>query len=434
MSSQVIQLSPNMLSTGEFPVTDEQPYEAAGIEIDRKRTLGGWARLEPGIANDMSAMPEAIFRTAIDSCPFGILLVDALGKIVLANDEMKRIFGYTNENLIGQSIDILVPTGLRAQSAQCYNELATHPQQSHRVKTRRLSGRRKDGTEVHFEAGLRPIHTNAGIVVLAAIVDISERLHIERLKDEFVATVSHELRTPLTSIAGALGLLINDAGKTLPAATMRLLTIANANSQRLVRLVNSILEMEKIKSGKVVFALKRVEVRSLVEQAIEANNGFASRYGVRVSLAATAATGVLRVDPDWLLQVITNLLSNAIKFSPRNSEVLVTIESRKSKVRISVRDHGHGVPENFKGRIFEKFAQANTPDSRQRGGTGLGLSIVKQIVTRLGGEVSFGDAPGGGAIFHVDLPGWQPEIAAASDLGEKPNGPAAKTGGPEAQW
>ena len=170
----------------------------------------------------------------------------------------------------------------------------------------------------------------------------------------------------------------------------RLLTIAQANSQRLVRLVNNILDMEKIESGKVVFVQKRVEVRSLVEEAIEANRSFADGFGVRIRLDAASVAGDICGDPDWLLQVVTNLLSNAVKFSPAAEEVEVAIKNPGGNIRISVRDHGHGVPESFRQRIFEKFAQADASDARQLGGTGLGLSIVKQIVTRLGGEVSFG--------------------------------------------
>jgi signal transduction histidine kinase len=151
---------------------------------------------------------------------------------------------------------------------------------------------------------------------------------------------------------------------------------------------------------------KRVEVRALVEEAIEANRVFADGFGVRIRLGLASVAGDIRGDRDWLLQIVANLLSNAVKFSPAAEEVEVVIENPNGNIRISVRDHGHGVPESFKQRIFEKFAQADASDARQLGGTGLGLSIVKQIVTRLGGEVGFDDAPGGGAIFHVEFPGF----------------------------
>jgi PAS domain S-box-containing protein len=361
--------------------------------------------------------PQAILRRVIEVCPFSIVVVEQLGKIALANDEAERMFGFAHDELIGQTVDLLVPACLRAQHARHRSQFAAHP--AIRL-ARNLSGRRKDGTEFPAEVGLNQIPTNEGFLILAVIVDISERLRIESLKHEFIATVSHELRTPLTSIAGALSLLVNDAGGTLPARAMRLLTIARANSQRLVRLVNSILDMEKIESGKVVFVLKRVEVRALVEHAIDAIGGLTDGCGVRMRLDAASDAGDIRGDPDWLLQVVTNLLSNAVKFSPTGEEVVIAIENRSPTIRISVRDHGHGVPEDFKQRIFGKFAQADASDARQQGGTGLGLSIVKQIVTRLGGEVGFDDAPGGGAIFHVEFPAFAPEAETPAEFDAKP--------------
>jgi signal transduction histidine kinase len=242
--------------------------------------------------------------------------------------------------------------------------------------------------------------------LLRALRYAVERKRLERLKDEFVSTVSHELRTPLTSISGSLALLVGQWGGKLPEPAVRLLVIAHKNSQRLVRLVNDILDIEKIESGRVVFKLERVDVRPLVEQAIESNRGFAEGYGVRVRLDTAAADGEVNADPDRLAQVITNLLSNAIKFSPADKEVLVAIAKSGDIVRISVRDHGPGIPAEFKPHVFEKFAQADATNSRQKGGTGLGLSIVKQIVERLGGRVRFADASGGGTIFHVELPAW----------------------------
>jgi DNA-binding response OmpR family regulator/anti-sigma regulatory factor (Ser/Thr protein kinase) len=173
-----------------------------------------------------------------------------------------------------------------------------------------------------------------------------------------------------------------------------------------VRLVGDILDIEKMESGQVSFKLARVELRPLVEQAIEANRGFAEAYGVRIRLEDAAAVGDVRADPDRLAQVVTNLLSNAIKFSPRDNEVVVSIEKRADVFRLSVRDHGLGIPVDFKSSVFEKFAQADATDARQKGGTGLGLSIVKQIVDRLGGGVGFADALGGGTVFHVTLPSW----------------------------
>jgi signal transduction histidine kinase len=258
--------------------------------------------------------------------------------------------------------------------------------------------------------------------ILRALRYATERKRLERLKDEFVSTVSHELRTPLTSISGSLGLLMGNAAGNLPRAMARLLSIAHTNSQRLVRLVNDILDIEKMDAGQVVFNFSRVEFPPLVAQAIEANRGFAEGYGVRIRLdEACAAVADVRADPDRLLQVVTNLLSNAIKFSPPDNEVVVAIEKGTDMVRLTVRDHGPGIPADFKPLIFEKFAQADSTNARQKGGTGLGLSIVKQIVDRLSGEVGFADAPGGGTIFHVELPCWVHVANLAIDRGPKPD-------------
>jgi PAS domain S-box-containing protein len=359
---------------------------------------------------------EDILRCAIDVCPVGIIVVDASGMIVLANNETARMFGYAPDELIGQTVEILVPDHQRAAHARQRDQFVAHPRRRV-VKTRNLVARRKDGTEFPVEIGLNPAVTRDKLLIVGVVSDLTDRNRLENLKDEFVATVSHELRTPLTSISGALGLLIGNTGETLPATVMRLLRIAHANSRRLVRLVDSILTIEKIESGKVVFAVQMVEIRSLLRRTVEANQGFADTHGVRIRLDAAATLGEIRADPDWLVQIVTNLLSNAIKFSPPGEEVVLSAQRHDEVIRISVRDHGRGIPVDFKSRIFEKFAQANTSDARQQGGTGLGLSIVKQIVTRLGGRVDFEDAPGGGALFYVDLP-ISPHAAASDTDGE----------------
>jgi signal transduction histidine kinase len=244
--------------------------------------------------------------------------------------------------------------------------------------------------------------------LLRALRYAGERKRLEKLKDEFVSTVSHELRTPLTSITGSLGLLMGSASGSFSQHAMRLLRIAHSNCERLVRLINDILDIETLESGRLIFDLRQIEVRSLVEQVIKANQKLAASQGVRVRIGGASSTAAhVRADSDRLSQVITNLLSNAIKFSARDEEVVVTIESESDLVRISVQDHGSGIPTEFRPHVFERFARADATDTRLRGGTGLGLTIVKQIVDRLGGEVSFVDASGGGTIFSVELPSWE---------------------------
>jgi PAS domain S-box-containing protein len=370
--------------------------------------------IKPGI--DERDLAEEMFRLAVEACPSGMVMIDHEGKMVMVNTEIERQFGYSRAELIGQPVDLLVPEPLRVQHAAHRSDFALKAH-SRRVGTgRELSGRRKDGSEFPVEVGLNPIHAGDRVLVLAVVVDVSHRKHMERLKDEFVATVSHELRTPLTSIAGSLGLLVGHWSDSLPESATRLVTIAHKNIQRLVRLINDILDIEKIESGRVVFNFTRVGLRQVAEQAIEDNRGFAQEYGVHLRLDAASVEADVNADPDRLAQVITNLLSNAIKFSSKGGEVLIAAEKRGNTCRVSVRDHGSGIPEEFRPRIFEKFAQADGTNARRKGGTGLGLSIVKQIVERLGGQVGFEDAPGGGTIFYVELPAWDGSAGGEIDV------------------
>jgi signal transduction histidine kinase len=232
---------------------------------------------------------------------------------------------------------------------------------------------------------------------------VTEAKRIERLKNEFVATVSHELRTPLTAIAGSLGLLTGVGTERL-AGSARLLKLAHANSQRLLRLVNDILDIETIEGDRMAFNFQQVDIKPLVEEAIETNRVLADAFGVAVRLDPRSADATIYTDANRLTQVLVNLLSNAVKFSPRGQEVMVTITVSDDRLCIAVRDHGPGIPDEFKDRIFEKFVQVDASDARRRGGTGLGLSIAKQITIRLGGDMSHDAARDGGTIFRIDLP------------------------------
>ena len=349
---------------------------------------------------------EGRYRGLLEAAPDAMVVVNQSEEIVLLNVQAEKQFGYRRDELLGQKVTNIIPEGF-AERLISDALRSTEDALAQQIGTGiELTGRRKDGDEFPIEIMLSPLESAEGILVTAAVRDISVRKHTERLKDEFVSTVSHELRTPLTSISGSLGLLVGQWAGKLPESAARLLTIAHTNSQRLVRLINDILDIEKIEFGRIVFKLGRTDVITLVEQVIESNRGFAEGYDVRVRLETALLDGEVNADPDRLAQVITNLLSNAIKFSPAEGEVLVTIEKHNDAVRILVRDHGSGIPVDFRPHIFKKFAQADATNTRQKGGTGLGLSIAKQIVERLDGEIGFDDAPGGGTIFHVELPVW----------------------------
>jgi len=168
----------------------------------------------------------------------------------------------------------------------------------------------------------------------------------------------------------------------------------------LVRMVNDILDLKKLDAGQMPFRLERCEARALLDKAMDSNRSLAADAGVGLRLEAPSAPLMLYVDADRFIQVITNLLSNALKFSPTGEEVVVALEKRDASVRVSVRDHGIGIPDEFKPRLFQSFAQS----AATKGGSGLGLSIARKIVAGLHGHIGFDDAPGGGAVFYVDLP------------------------------
>ncbi|CAN5375626.1 hypothetical protein BH10PSE16_BH10PSE16_03260 [soil metagenome] len=243
--------------------------------------------------------------------------------------------------------------------------------------------------------------------------DITELKRIDRMKTEFISTVSHELRTPLTSIRGSLGLVLGGVAGELPEAVKTLVGIANNNCERLIRLINDILDSEKIESGKMRLESKVVNIAQLVQQAVTANDGFADQHGVKLVLQAVDASLRLCIDSDRLIQVLTNLLSNAIKFSPPEGVVALRVFRAAQGVRVEVIDCGPGIPEDFQGRIFQKFSQADSSDSRQKGGTGLGLNISKALVEKMGGQIGFTSKAGAGTTFFFEFPEWPPRNPAS---------------------
>lgn len=247
--------------------------------------------------------------------------------------------------------------------------------------------------------------------------DIEQLKELERLKADFVSTVSHELRTPLTSMRGALGLLLAGAGGDLNPKGRELLRIALNNTDRLIRLINDILDIEKIDAGQVQIRRDRLALRPLLETTLTGLEGLAREAGVTLALKDVADSELIG-DSDRLIQVFTNLVSNAVKFSPKDMPVEVSATVEGESLRVYVRDHGPGIPKEFASRIFGRFQQAGGAESRRSGGTGLGLSIAKAIAELHGGRVGFeAPAEGSGTIFFVVLPAAP---AAMSSEDERP--------------
>jgi signal transduction histidine kinase len=229
------------------------------------------------------------------------------------------------------------------------------------------------------------------------------RREVERLKSEFVSTVSHELRTPLTSIRGSMGLLEGGILGELPPPVLDLVRIARSNTERLIRLINDILDLEKIEAGKLGLRLQPLEAAEVVEATLGSLRSIAEAVGVELRVETQGARPV-RADRDRLIQVLTHLISNALKFSPRGGVVTVrAVPTAPGHVRFEVADQGPGIPLEKRSKLFGTFQQLDSSDTRAKGGMGLGLAISQAIVAQHGGRIDVHSEPGHGATFTFSL-------------------------------
>lgn len=356
--------------------------------------LSGRASQIEQVVQQRTAELSAILNNAAEA----IFTFNADGGIERANPATAQLFDYPLEKLIERRITDLIPQ-------IDWNSL---PSADGR---REIIGYRKDGSPLTLEMTLSRMDIRGRVLFTCMLHDISSRKKAERLKNEFVSTVSHELRTPLTSISGSLALVAGGVVGDVSSDVLELVNIAKDNATRLTLLVNDILDIEKLEAGKLDVVCSTQDLLPIVQQALVQNRGYANRYGIDVKLDETRLPErpiLVDVDPSRLLQVMANLLSNAIKFSPSNGKVEVSVEIADACARVAVRDQGPGIPDDFRERIFEKFAQADGGDTRARGGSGLGLSISKALVEKFGGTIGFDSTPGDGSTFYFVLPVAKP--------------------------
>lgn len=347
---------------------------------------------------------EEYLSTLLDNVIDAIVTIDESGLIETFNPAAERMFGYAKADVTGQNVNFLIPEHYRDQHDEfllAYRESGVPRMLG---KALELPGLRRNGELFTMELAVSQITLQGQRRFIAVIRDISERKRIERMKNEFVSTVSHELRTPLTSIAGALGLINGGVLGEVPAQMGEMLRIAQSNSQRLSGLINDLLDMDKLVAGKMTLNLHRLKLWPLLATAVEQNQPYATQHSVNLHLKPPPLDVEVRVDRQRFDQVMANLLSNAAKFSAPGADVEVSAALAVTRVRISVRDFGMGIPEAFRARIFGKFSQADATDTRQKGGTGLGLAITKELIERMAGAIGFESVEGQGTVFWVELP------------------------------
>jgi PAS domain S-box-containing protein len=350
---------------------------------------------------------EQRINAIVEAARDAFIAVDRRGLILDWNGAAERMFGWRRQEAVGWPLaELVLPERYRASFGKALHAI----NRSSRLELleQRLERTVIDRAGREFTIEMTAALAGSGDEAFFSVFmhDISERKKVERLKNEFVATVSHELRTPLTSIQASLAMLADGMAGELPPDAARLTAIASQSSERLVRMVNDLLDIQKIESGKMDFERTAQPLLPVAERALAAMEAKARQGDVilRRDWAPGAEHIAAAIDPDRMEQVLANLVSNAIKFTPKYRAVTLGLSQAGGKVRLSVLDEGPGIAPEFQPHIFERFAQADGADSRTRGGSGLGLAISKAIIEEHGGTISYTTAPGKGTRFVVELP------------------------------
>jgi PAS domain S-box-containing protein len=372
-----------------------------------------------GIASDITERKAAEAKLqnlskALESAVEGIAQLDTRGRYTHVNPAYANMLSYQPDELIGAEWQNTVHPDDRNRVQVAYLQMLQEGKAEFEARAIRKDGTSFDKQVVMVKAYDQRQQFTGNYCFMK---DVSDRRLVERLKDEFISVVSHELRTPLTSISAALDLLAGGVLQNEPESAQQMLSIAANNTDRLVRLINDILDIERIESGKIVMTKQVCNAADLMRLSVEAIQDITERAGIRLSVSTLSVR--LWVDPDRIVQVLTNLLSNAIKFSPAGSTIWLTAEINNETsttlptshtphptphIRFTVKDQGRGIPADKLESIFERFQQVDASDSRQKGGTGLGLAICRSILQQHDGQIWAESSPDEGSTFYFTLP------------------------------
>ena len=355
-------------------------------------------------AEKLALERETRISTVLESVVDAIITTNHQGIIETYNRSAENIFGYSAAEVIGKNVSILVPKE-HTHKHNDYIEQYLNGKESQIIGIgREVLAQKKDGGQFPAEISITEMNLSGERRFCVAARDITERKRIEKMKSEFISNVSHELRTPLTSIRGSLGLLSSGQIVDLPEAAQNLLDIAGNNTERLLLLINDILDIEKIESGEMKFDNQVVNIHSILEKSKIENQSYVDQYKVSISITSEEQPFFIYADPNRMMQVMANLISNAAKFSDPGSSIDISIKSNQSNMLLKVTDHGCGIPESFKEKLFEKFTQSDASSTRKVGGTGLGLNITKAIIEKLNGTLTFESMENIGTTFTITMP------------------------------
>jgi PAS domain S-box-containing protein len=371
---------------------------------DNIRLTGG---LEDLVRQRTHALEQLTHRhsSILDGAGEGIVGLDERGRLTFANPAAAALLGRSSDELTGRSFhDVTQPrNGSGEPVPPLLDPVALALLDGQVRSVADGTYQRADGTDFSVELTVAPIRS-AGEVTGAVLMfrDVTERREVDRMKDEFVSVVSHELRTPLTSLRGALGLLEGGLLQDAAPRAQRMVQIAVESTDRLIRLINDILDVERLAAGKLALHRQAWSAADLVARAVGEMTGLASQ--ARVRLEVGDAQGTVDADADRIVQTLTNLLSNAVKFSPAEGTVRVSAVEQGNEVLVTVSDEGDGIPPEHLEAVFGRFAQVDASDTREKEGSGLGLAICRGIVEQHGGRIWAESEPGAGATFCFSLP------------------------------
>lgn len=360
--------------------------------------------------NDTSRLLRSVLEAATE---FAIIATDPSGRIILSNSGAQKLLGYSADELHDNTPAMFlapeeIPQPIASETTEdghFFNRIVSRAAKEG-LDARELTFSRKDGEQIPVWLTITPTQEDSGGITgfLVIAEDITERKQLDRMKNEFISTVSHELRTPLTSIAGALGLVNQGATGELTEKAHKMIDVAYRNTQHLSHLVNDLLDMEKLVSGKLEMTLIEENLQDTTREALDNIQAFADQKRIELELEGSEEKLFACVDRQRLIQALSNLLSNAIKFSPAGERVYVDFKRDKDGVAIQVHDRGPGIPEHFRHRIFQRFSQNDAADNRNQPGTGLGLAITRNLMSQMGGNAGFESTQGQGSTFWLWVP------------------------------
>jgi PAS domain S-box-containing protein len=392
------------VSLSASPIVDEDGRVVGAATISRD--IG---RLRP---------VEAKWRAMLEAAPDAIVAVDSTGRITLVNAQTERLFGYRREDLVGELVEVLVPPQARGVHPGHRSRYLAEPKPRPMGAGIELSAMRRDGTQFPAEISLSAIETQEGVLVAAAIRDVSERIRFERqlreknlelekaskAKDAFLASMSHELRTPLNAIIGFTGTLLMGLPGPLNAAQTRQLELVETSSQHLLSLINDLLDLAKIESGKVEISPEPIDCGSVVHDVAQSMRPLAEQKGIALTTELPTEPTAVVADRRAIGQILINLVHNAIKFTAEGEvRISLTRPEPAGAWTLMVSDTGPGIAEEEQLRIFEAFQRSAATRKHGDEGTGLGLYISHKLAELMGFQIVVNSTPGQGSVFTVTM-------------------------------